>query len=64
MVYEKRGELVRAINYMQACVDLLQQLGGWDVEKHEAHVEALRVRATTSEPAPGPFSNPEFDPNA
>ena len=40
----KLGDLARAVELMQACVDYKREIGDADAEAHAAHVEELRRR--------------------
>jgi hypothetical protein len=42
--YAKQGDLKRAVELMQVCVDFEREIGHTDAEKHGANVAALRQR--------------------
>ena len=51
LAYENLGDLSRAAESMQVCVDYEREIGHPDAEKHAARVAALRARLA-GEPGP------------
>ena len=44
MTYKQKGDLARAADLMQVCVDYELSIGHADAENHAAYVAALRAR--------------------